>query len=363
MSFFTSSSEPNRRFVIGLSVLVGVPSLLLFALGIYLQPLYGDLTRLGGYAERDFGPNTPQKKFAAPLYSTGAYTRYKDVVVLGDSFSYGWPEHQWQNYLVATTGWSIQTVDINVVPLRKLLDSAVYRATPPRLFIYESVERLFPARIDDGQTCTPASKVQVYRPFDAVPRAIAVSNAFLQARGRDWRDIKLSFSAKYLSSILRRKLMDDSQSIVQKLELSHSGLFSSNDSQALLVYRDDITMAGDWQQGNLPTMGCQVERMRRLVEANGKTRFVVMVVPNKLSAYADFVRNPQLRSKSLLRGFSDQNPGVLIRADRALASAIRAGEQDVYLPDDTHWSSRGNEIAAHAVLDFLRSPVLSAAGM
>ena len=40
----------------------------------------------------------------------------------------------------------------------------------------------------------------------------------------------------------------------------------------------------------------------------------------------------------------------------ALISAIHMGEQNVYLPNDTHWGSSGSQIAAETLLTFLRNP-------
>jgi hypothetical protein len=354
VSSSTSNFNASRRFVLGLAVLVSIPALSLFALGVHLQPLYGDLTRLGGYAERDFGPNKPQQEFATLLYSNGPYAGYKDVVVLGDSFSHGWPKHQWQNYLAAKTGWAIHTLDVNVVSVRKIIDSAAYRAAPPKLFIYQSVERNLPKRINDGQVCGPATFPERYWRFGPVPVAAHVM-PLLHNRKQDWRDVNLSFSAKYLTSTLRRKFMGSRQGGVEQVALTRPGLFSSKNSDTLLVYTDDITSAAEWKEANLSDMACQVERMRRLIEANGRTRFVMMVAPNKLSAYANFLVNSEMASLSRLNVFMEKNVGVMVRVDSALAAAIRTGEQDVYLPDDTHWSARGNEIAADAVLDLLRS--------
>lgn len=63
MNFFTFSSEPHRHFARWLLVLVVLPVAGLFALGVYLQPLSGDLTRLGYFSEREFGWNSPQVFF------------------------------------------------------------------------------------------------------------------------------------------------------------------------------------------------------------------------------------------------------------------------------------------------------------
>jgi len=100
-------------------------------------------------------------------------------------------------------------------------------------------------------------------------------------------------------------------------------------------------------------MNCRIERMRDQVEANGVTRFVLMVAPDKLTAYADFLADTQSRGISSLAQLAEQQPETLPRLDLALISRIRHGEQDVYLPDDTHWGSSGNRIAAEALLQFL----------
>ena len=95
--------------------------------------------------------------------------------------------------------------------------------------------------------------------------------------------------------------------------------------------------------------------MRQQVEANGQTRFVLIVAPDKLTAYSDFIANKKLRNISMLTELSERNNKVIPRIDLALISAIRNGEQDVYLPDDTHWGSSGHRIAAETLLDFLQS--------
>ena len=46
----------------------------------------------------------------------------------------------------------------------------------------------------------------------------------------------------------------------------------------------------------------------------------------------------------------------MTRLDIALISAIRQGEQDIYLPDDTHWGSTGHQIVAKTLLTFLQMP-------
>ena len=104
-------------------------------------------------------------------------------------------------------------------------------------------------------------------------------------------------------------------------------------------------------------MGCRIEVMRARVESNGYTRFVLMVPPDKLTAYADYLSDPKLRNVSSLSALADMHPNVMPRLDRSLIKAIRSGKQDVYLPDDTHWGSNGQRIAAETLIAFLSQPV------
>ena len=110
MSSSTSSSNAHRTYVLGVLLLAFVPAAAFFATGLYLQPLDGDLTRIGAHAEREYGWNSPQTVFQQPLYTIGAYTEPHDMVVVGDSFATAMPAHQWQNHLVATTGLSLATL-------------------------------------------------------------------------------------------------------------------------------------------------------------------------------------------------------------------------------------------------------------
>jgi hypothetical protein len=104
-----SHKSYNRILLIPLGSLFAVFT----ALALWVQPIEGDLTRLGGFTENDFGWNEPQQQFSSALFKlTGEqkYDRYYDVVVLGDSFSNANPRAQWQNYFVRATGLSLVTI-------------------------------------------------------------------------------------------------------------------------------------------------------------------------------------------------------------------------------------------------------------
>jgi len=354
---FTSNSEKHRRYVYGVVLLALFPALILFLLGIYLQPLYGDLTRIGSYSEREFGWSEPQVKFTKPLYTDGYYQSYHDVLVFGDSFSRAWPQHQWQNYLVSATDFSVATLNINTVKLEDILGSKVFREAPPKVFIYESVERSFLLRMASVEACEQADSSLKTGQSNA-PQFVRAENlrgAQTVEREKKWSDVKLAFVLKYLWNSSLRSASKVERTEARKLALVQDVPFSSANKREILVYKDDFEKVASWRGLGDQDLDCRIEGIRQRVEANGKTKFVLMVAPDKLTAYSDFVEDGNVRNISKLHQLLDRNGAIMPRLDLALSSAIRKGEKDVYLPDDTHWGAKGHRIAAEALMDFLQN--------
>lgn len=377
MSSYTSSSESHRRFVLWLLL----PVIGLFALGIYLQPLnkHSDLVRIGSYSEREFGWNKPQLtfprtklKFPASVGDSGRYGSYHDVVVLGDSFSWVWPESQWQNHFAATTGWSVASLNINKIRLGQVLASQVFHDHPPRVLIVESVERSLTIHLEkntsgcgkpDFDTFKAQSSLQINR--GEANTAFTMTTQFgghlpgtaqRVERERAWSEIKLGYVRGYIWISILRNLLGDAHTDAAKVELAKTAPFSSVNKHAMLVYKDDFQKVARWREMGVSEIGCRIEKMRKQVEANGQTRFVLMVAPDKLTAYAGVLSDKGLRDISALSELSVHLPEVMPRLDLALTSAINDGEKDVYLPGDTHWGSSGNLIAAETLLTFLHQP-------
>lgn len=407
MSSSISSSDTARRFVIRLLLWVMLSLAGLFALGIYLEPLDGDLTRTGFYSERDYGwrgvqeifPQT-QLAFPASRAETGRYDGYYDVVVLGDSFSYSRPKSQWQNYLAAETGLSVATLYIGQIGLSQLLASRPFREHPPKVLIVESVERRLPAHLkEEVPDCSKASlsrdalkkspahgevsnhgdfiqnnqMVADYAlrylranginqrfpsrmnsgntAFVSSTQAVKPLPGMVQQAGRDtsWQQVKLAYVRSFLWNNLLRRFAGREATDTVRLELARPAPFSSRERDSMLVYLDDIEKARWWKEAGLEEMNCRINAMRQQVEANGYTRFVLMVPPDKLTAYADFLQDRSLKDISLLPALSALQPQVMPRIDLALDEAIRQGVQDVYLPDNTHWGSNGQRAAAAAL--------------
>lgn len=365
MSSFTFNSKQHRHYVCSLFALASLSALSLYLLGVYLEPNYGDLTRIDAYDERSFGWRQPQQAFSRQLYDQDSYDKYYDIVVLGDSFSWGRPLQQWQNYIVANTGWSILTINLNKSDWKQILDSKTFRETPPKVFILESVERAFPSRIKKWQTCEadpqsaptsnpPVISAQLNLPQ---PQKLTQADAALHQiqRSIDWREIKIDLVLKYLRNHLAQAILGIDLTDGPKIALERDAPFSSRNTRELLIYKDDLEKGSYWRSMTLSDMSCQVRQLQRKIEANGLTKFVMLITPDKLTEYAEFTADKSLRDLSLLSTFADQLPDLMPRPDLTLKAAINTGELDVYLPDDTHWGSTGHRIAAEELIKFLHT--------
>jgi hypothetical protein len=91
--------------------------------------------------------------------------------------------------------------------------------------------------------------------------------------------------------------------------------------------------------------------MQNQAQANGRTHFLYLAAPDKLSVYAEHLADAGLRAISLLPELY-RSPGLnQVRLLDRFREAVRRGEKDVFLPNDTHWGSAGHRIVADAVVD------------
>ena len=361
VSSSTSSSEANRSYTYWVLALAFLPGLLLFFYGVYLQPLSGDLTRIGLFSEREFGWQGTWQTFQEPAYVQDQYTHPADIVVLGDSFSRAWPSLQWQNHLIAKSGWSVVTLDINAVTVDQILSNPVFHASPPKVLIVESVERHFADRVGKLPACVASGASAA---GSITPRPVPAKDALHHRdlatspmqRSLQWNDVKLEFVWKYLRNQWRMARGGEPRTNVSRLALRQPGLFSSANQRDILIYKEDFDTPAKWSTRTLTDTTCRIQQLRDKVERHGQTRFVLMVAPDKLTAYAPQLQNNAWSHASQLPALEAMNPQVMPRLDQTLRSAIERGQQDVYLPNDTHWGPQGHTLAAATMLAFLRQP-------
>jgi hypothetical protein len=335
------------------AVLSGVFGYLVFT----LEPYTGDLTRIGGLSERNFGWRKPQLRFKEALHSRGNdikdYDRYFDVVVIGDSFS-NQGAFGWQNYLQQMTSYSVMFFHFDDVSLDDLQESEQFRRTPPALVIYQVVEHGMHDRFigyehaQFEQTASSAPRHQTLPPFRAATRVD--QETFSRDTAPRWR---IDTASHFLK--MRLKQIFGSRPRAYIHSLSRSDLFSSKKPEKCLIYyadfiKDRISDA-EW---------AAVEKRyfirRKKFEEETNTRLCYMIVPDRMTAYRDYL---QPENGASYRSAHERMPGAFSIEEVPLTQMIRAaiarGVEDVYLPNDAHWGFAGHRIAAEAVVSYLKA--------
>lgn len=352
----------HRRYNLILLVILGPMVALLVVTSFFLQPYDGGLTRLGGYPEKRYGWNEPQRRFNPPLYRQfmtreAAYREPVDVVVLGDSFTFS-DQVSWPNYFVQQTGLTLHAFRLDKTPVSQLLETELYRRHPPRVLIYETVERELWNRLHDPQAgCVlrpfPAGTARPLRPLAVHPQPFA----------RDTRAAMLDFSLSIdvLSKVIPREYFGLDRTQVARLDLRQPAPFSSPERSRLLVYRDDL-MKANWTPAMWETIRCNLATLQNRVQANHATYFIALIAPDKLTAYSDLLADRNLASLSRL-DLIESDPALHVtRLNHRLRASIRDGVTDVYLNNDTHWGSNGYERVARELVEHLvRARILSPA--
>lgn len=342
-----------RRYNLLVAMLLAPVVTLLAVTGTGLDPYFGDLTRLGGYSEGQYGWNDPQQRFAPPLYRLTATERFDypaatDVVILGDSFTID-SGASWPNYVVQHTGLRVEAFRNDKVTLEAALASRNFRDRPPRVLIYQIVERnLIGLPTASGGPCTP----------QAPPRAAALRTRPIDVatapyhRPRDGAWINPSLAIDFLAKTVAREYLRRDRTRVVRLALAAEAPLSSAERRSLLVYQDDVRKLS-WSAQDWEDIRCRLIDAQNRVQANGQTFFVALVAPDKLTAFANLLHDERYAGASRIDLLTADRRLHLPRLDLRLRQAIRDGVVDVYLGNDTHWGSAGYELAGRAVVDFL----------
>src|SRR5258708_36544304 len=79
-------SSPPRTSCL---LLIGLSYACVLGFGLYgrhFEPLTGDLTRIGWFAENEFGWTLPQRRFVPPLAPAASLDGRYELIAIGDSF-------------------------------------------------------------------------------------------------------------------------------------------------------------------------------------------------------------------------------------------------------------------------------------
>jgi hypothetical protein len=323
-------------------------------LALVLHPADGDLARVGGYPENDFHWKTPQAVFPKNLFTVSRdlaeYDRHYDVVVLGDSFSCDQEGRLfgWQNYFLAETGLSMIVFDTRRFWPQEILDLPIFKTSPPKLFIFESVERYLHMRTAyfAKHARVSSAPLEKAEPFPRRSLPVLQEDIPFARPSLDPEHV-----LTHLNSLTLRLLGLNTQVI--KTSLTTDKHFSSPNNRELLVFFDEYTKK-DLTGTDFENMRTGLKIFQSLVESNGVTKFVVVIAPDKSSLYAPWLVEADMATVNLIAEAAKDPHLPVLRTDLIFADAMES--PDVYLPSDSHWSSRGHRLVAEGLLDMLQTP-------
>ncbi|MFT6556358.1 hypothetical protein [Sneathiella sp.] len=327
--------------------------------GNSLGPPVGDLTRIGGLSEKNYGFRREGIGFTDNHFTV---LRYDDlmsgkgkgqILTFGDSFSTP-KDHNitWQNTLYEKSGLTIDFVEIETLKeIRKFFQSDTFRKAPPKAIILEMGERTIFRRalpnMEQVNCAMPPKQPALTLSPQTVPRI-----RWKQRTDFASFDERLSWGAL----ALRFRLLKPGKTV--DVALSRSDLFSSSRSDRLLIYQSDIIR--HTERAFLP-MEPEVAAKKTLCAmhdvinaANGLSPVYLLIAPDKRSVYTPWIQTGlPPKAINFLEVFSKQAGSYYIDVFSPLSAAVHAGKKDVYFPNDTHWSAEGHAIVGSVIAETL----------
>ena len=332
---------PDRSSLSYLAWFFGTVLALLFsavALSLFFKPLEGDLTRIGRWAERDFGPTYSQP--VVRIRANGPFRTAPQVVVLGDSFSH---PNIWQSYLAESGGLetlSFQFKDAGCID--NWLNWVVEQNAPSsQTVIIQIAERSFVPTFKNSRTCMRSTPVA---------EEVTLGNA--RTKGlMTGVTLDAGYLFQTIANTLRMRWQSGriSSGEVVNVPLSRSTLFSNRQSDRLLYYAEDDNKKS-WTSKDTQAAISNLRRIQdRLAEKN--LRLLVALVPDKSTVY-----RPYMLLEVDKTGYPDMatalaNAGInSVDLLRALQQKV-VSNADLYLPNDTHLGNAGYQLMASAIFE------------
>jgi hypothetical protein len=315
------------------------------------NPTYtGDLTRIGGFSENLYGPRSTYRYFTRNESKWGKtiqdYDSYYDVVVIGDSFSNArdLPSPAWQNFLAAKTGLRILSFHCDNMTLNELVHSNSFLKHPPKAIIFQSAEHGLHTKLIEF----PPEYSIIHRPILGILEKRTVKSQTVEIERMPADGCDFNTAVHHATLQVKRAVGIRARSREQKLDNPPKRLFSSLSKDRMLVYYGDrwklTPTSAEWTM-----VGARFVAAQNAVQKNGFTRFVLMIAPDRSSIYGEWYANHKELSPAVTEITDCFSVINKINTLDLLRSAVRGGVTDVYLPNDSHWSPVGFEIAAKAV--------------
>lgn len=349
----TAGDITSRRYLV---ILLGaILALALSSAGFatFLGPPSGDLVRIGGWSERNFGWQGTKRGFTENYYQETTLSELMeggptgDILVFGDSFSAMQPSNiTWINTLHEQTGKSVRLLRLdgffNVV---RYLGSDAFQAAPPAAIIVQSVERETVARAMAIHELDLSCEVQ-NAPITRIPTSAASIELPRDnfSRRKQFNNFDEVFSWGALA--LLKRLEGNTKSI--PIRLNRNDLFSSRATRQGLIYIDDIRLH---TADAFPQKDPEAARakalcgLRQLAARAGRVPMRFMIAPDKRSIYDTWTTTPLPAKEIDVFALARQALGTTFIDLLVPLTEAADTNQDVYYPNDTHWGPIGHRIA------------------
>lgn len=318
----------------------------------------GDLARigyvLGSKQYRKVENNLPRRHIGLKEYDG----RKIDVLTIGDSFSMGGGEGQnsyYQDFIATINNYSV----VNVYPyptddrvagfspistLAVLMNSGYLDMLKPRYVLIESIVRYCVPRFAKPLDLSRTDSLENIRRYyaktsyslDYLPKVGFINNG----------------NFKYLYSNVLYKFSDNAfRGLIYRLPLEKS-LFSARDDRTLIFHNEDLIMIPYNSGAFVEKVNATFNSLAEVLAAKG-IKLYFMPVVDKYDLYSDYiVDNPYPKNPFFSELRKLPKKYTLIDTKAILEPMVKAGEKDVFFPDDSHWTWK----ASKKVFETVRFP-------
>ncbi|MCQ8104181.1 hypothetical protein NP590_08700 [Methylomonas sp. SURF-2] len=338
---FIISTKTYSQILIGFCVLI---TIVFWGMSIYLDPIEGDLTRIGGLSENSFGWTKSQPALAAELLNNSPLAD-ADVAVIGDSFS---ATFVWQTRLVQA-GYKVNTAyNVDVPWCSDLGDLLRQSGFTGKYVVIEAVERLFQHNLNNQCQKSPTYKT-LNIGLSAVPPVNREIKHSLLDSGTNF-GVGWNLKAFFYDLFLYAKSKSPTPELISidKVRLYNLGdcrLFSNKLCQLGLFWSEDFATESFRSLD-------RVLEINKNFEKNG-IQAIWVVVPDKSTVYMDygaFRKNPYVNIWNELGKHPELNALNYAEMFKRQAQIT----QDFYLPNNSHVGTVGYLFLGDTILKTLQ---------
>lgn len=305
----------------------------------WAEPIYGDLTRIGKWAEHDFGPNVAHPQIKVRASSRSLIN--PDIVVLGDSFT---APNLWQSILSDSTGHIVKSFQYGQNCITNWIEAAIAKPAN-KIIIVETVERNFVTRFSHISFCPSTEPIPSEVPSGIIanlrptwPPTLSLS--YLMPTAMNTAELNI-FPQKESNSVL----------VVNTPLRAGCSRFSNRRNDRFLYYADD-DMKQQWSAQEIRDAVANVLHIQKEVEESGKI-FILVIAPDKSAVYQTcLLHNNAIRTmpniNEILIAAGVKAPNMHAIFKEKINTIV-----DLYDPDNTHWSEAGYILAGETISQYI----------